>query len=153
MHSVLFRLSYFGATATATHHTRPLSFSYFFLNFIRADPKWMNIAKKNAQNRAKKKTKAVKDLSRLLKDAMNLGAEDSINRALCEERLYPVLAASPPFHLWQFHKCVVVRNSDCMQKYMKWLKRNFRLGVIRIDKNMVPILKGSCDIKTNKMKQ
>ncbi|GKG47745.1 hypothetical protein Tco_0507230, partial [Tanacetum coccineum] len=42
------------------------------LNDFGADPKWMNIAKKNAQNRAKKKTKAIKDLSRLLKDAMNL---------------------------------------------------------------------------------
>nr|GEW71435.1 hypothetical protein [Tanacetum cinerariifolium] len=59
----------------------------------------MNIAKKNAQNRAKKKTKAIKDLSRLLKDAMNLGAEDSINQALCEERLYPVLQ---PVHYFTF---------------------------------------------------
>nr|GEY24553.1 RNA-directed DNA polymerase, eukaryota [Tanacetum cinerariifolium] len=85
------------------------------LNDFGADPKRMNIAKKNAQNRAKKKTKAIKDLSRLLKDAMNLGAKNSINRALCEERLYPVLAASPPFHLRRFHKCVVVRNSDYKQ--------------------------------------
>nr|GEV23944.1 sialyltransferase-like protein 1 [Tanacetum cinerariifolium] len=65
-----------------------------------------------------------KEIARLLRrssilDNSKRGAEDSINRALCEERLYPVLAASPPFHLRQFHKCVVVRNSDCMQKYMK----------------------------------
>ncbi|GKE76155.1 hypothetical protein Tco_1542275, partial [Tanacetum coccineum] len=37
-----------------------------------ADPKRMNIAKKNAQNREKRKPQAIKDLSRLLKDAMNL---------------------------------------------------------------------------------
>ncbi|GJV99435.1 RNA-directed DNA polymerase, eukaryota, nucleotide-binding alpha-beta plait domain protein [Tanacetum coccineum] len=42
------------------------------LNDFGADPKRMNIAKKNAQNRVKKKTKAIKDLSCLLKDAMNL---------------------------------------------------------------------------------
>nr|GEV56678.1 sialyltransferase-like protein 1 [Tanacetum cinerariifolium] len=65
----------------------------------------------------------------------NRGAEDSSDRALCEERLYPILAASPPFHLRQFHK----------YKYVKYvgLKRNFRLGVMGIAKNMVHILKGS----------
>ncbi|GKA78493.1 hypothetical protein Tco_0785030 [Tanacetum coccineum] len=43
------------------------------------------------------------------------GAEDSSDQTLCEERIYPILAASPLFHLRQFQNCVVVRNSDCMQ--------------------------------------
>nr|GEV83814.1 RNA-binding protein 39 isoform X1 [Tanacetum cinerariifolium] len=51
-------------------------------NDFRADPKRMNIAKKNAQNRAKKKTKAIKDLSRLLKDAMTLRYKDKQNEAI-----------------------------------------------------------------------
>ncbi|GJR54655.1 hypothetical protein Tco_1405176 [Tanacetum coccineum] len=49
------------------------------------------------------------------------GAEDSSDQALCEERIYLILSASPPFHL--------------------------RLGVMGIVKNMVPILKGSMDLE------
>ncbi|KAL9668593.1 hypothetical protein QQ045_006130 [Rhodiola kirilowii] len=100
-----------------------------------------------------------------------LGTDKCYNKTLCEEHLNIILPGRPPFHPRQFHKCAVVGNSGDLlktefgeeidshdavirdneapvnEKYAKYvgLKRDFRLVVRGVARNMVAVVNGSAD--------
>ncbi|XP_042383547.1 sialyltransferase-like protein 5 [Zingiber officinale] len=100
-----------------------------------------------------------------------LGADKCYNRSLCEEHLNLILPAKPPFYPRQFRTCAVVGNSGDLlktelgqeidehdavfrdneapvnEKYAKYvgLKRDFRLVVRGVARNMAAIMNGSSD--------
>lgn len=100
-----------------------------------------------------------------------LGMDKCYNQTLCEEYLSLVLPSKPPFHPRQYETCAVVGNSGDLlknefgreiddhdavireneapvnEKYAKYvgMKRNFRLLVRGVARNMITVANGSAD--------